>query len=129
MGNAQLQQVTLSNEYQEAVIFTTSKAVAQMNSNSLGKGNPLQLPLPAYDDRELAKAAANGRNVFVGVGDPEFKGQWARCWADLGSGDALGVDCLLHALARLSRERLALSRTIIGGLGHFADWEVPESRP
>ena len=63
------------------------------------------------------------------MGDFEYEGNWARCWFDLGTSDAIALDVLINALKRLSQEHVIIERLMIGG--ELEDWPVEdsESRP
>lgn len=60
------------------------------------------------------------------MGDVEYEGNWARCWFDLGTSDALALDVLVNALRQFSRDYVTLETLIIGGQN--ADWRVPGSQ-
>ena len=34
----------------------------------------------------------------------EYRGEWARCWLDLGTSDAFALDVLINTLGRLNRD-------------------------
>ncbi|MFM7268064.1 MAG: DUF3531 family protein [Cyanobium sp.] len=58
----------------------------------------------------------------------EYNQDWARCWVDLGTSDALGLDVLINTLARLNRDVVEITELVIGGIND--DWPVeddPES--
>jgi Protein of unknown function (DUF3531) len=63
------------------------------------------------------------------MGELEYEGQWARCWFDLGTSDAIAIDILVNALTQLNAEYLVIEELYIGG--ENADWTVEdsESRP
>jgi hypothetical protein len=56
----------------------------------------------------------------------EYEGNWARCWFDLGTTDALAIDVLINALQQFSQEYVAIERLIIGGENQ--DWKIPVTR-
>lgn len=60
------------------------------------------------------------------MGDVEYEGLWARCWFDLGTSDALGLDILINAFKQLSKEFLPIERLIIGGENE--DWPVERGK-
>lgn len=60
------------------------------------------------------------------MGEMEYQGYWARCWFDLGTSDAIGLDILINALQQLSKEFVNVEELIIGG--ENADWPVENSR-
>ena len=58
----------------------------------------------------------------------EYNHDWARCWVDLGTSDALALDVLINTLARLDRDVVEIAELVIGGVNE--DWPVevdPES--
>ncbi|BAZ37457.1 hypothetical protein NIES4101_33790 [Calothrix sp. NIES-4101] len=59
------------------------------------------------------------------MGEFEYEGQWARCWFDLGTSDAIAIDILVNALTQLSQEYVVIEELYIGG--ENADWTVEES--
>jgi len=54
----------------------------------------------------------------------EYQQDWARCWLDLGTSDALALDVLINALGQLSTEVVEISELVIGGVND--DWPVEE---
>jgi hypothetical protein len=54
----------------------------------------------------------------------EYRGEWARCWLDLGTSDALALDVLINTLQRLDRDILEIEELLIGGLQE--DWPIEE---
>jgi Protein of unknown function (DUF3531) len=63
------------------------------------------------------------------MGEFEYEGQWARCWFDLGTSDAIALDILINALTQLSEEYVTIEELYIGG--ENSDWSIEdsESRP
>lgn len=59
-------------------------------------------------------------SLMHNMGSLEEQENWARCWFDLGTADALALDVLINALRTLSREYINLIRVIIGGQNE--DW-------
>lgn len=83
----------------------------------------LDLSYMNYDE----EAAENSMVALMhNMGDFEYEGTWGRCWLDLGTSDALGLDILINALKQLSQEYVFIKRLIIGGQNE--DWPVEESR-
>jgi hypothetical protein len=60
------------------------------------------------------------------MGEIEYEGVWARCWFDLGTSDAIGLDVLINVFQQLSKEFVTLEELIIGG--ENADWPVDNRR-
>ena len=54
----------------------------------------------------------------------EYRDDWARCWVDLGTSDALALDVLINTLARLNSDVVEIAELVIGGLQE--DWPVDE---
>ncbi|NJN48596.1 MAG: DUF3531 family protein [Alkalinema sp. RL_2_19] len=69
------------------------------------------------DDHSLVSLMHN-------MGEFEYEGNWARCWFDLGTSDAIAIDILINTLLRLSQEFVPLEQLIVGGENE--DWRVPE---
>ena len=63
------------------------------------------------------------------MGEFEYNGDWARCWFDLGTSDALALDILINALTQLGVEYVTIDEIYIGG--ENADWPIEnsDSRP
>lgn len=59
------------------------------------------------------------------MGEVEYEGQWARCWFDLGTSDAIALDILINALTQLSEEYVTIEQLYIGGENE--DWPVEDS--
>jgi hypothetical protein len=59
------------------------------------------------------------------MGEFEYQGQWARCWFDLGTSDAIAIDILINALTQLSQEYVTIEEFYIGGENE--DWPVEDS--
>ena len=58
------------------------------------------------------------------MGPLEYRGEWVRCWLDLGTSDAMALDVLINTLLRLDRDILEIEELLIGGLQE--DWPVEE---
>jgi hypothetical protein len=63
-------------------------------------------------------------SLMHNMGSLEEKGNWARCWFDLGTADAMALDVLINALRTLSLEYIGITRVIIGGQNE--DWPAPD---
>ncbi|MBW4555569.1 MAG: DUF3531 family protein [Trichormus sp. ATA11-4-KO1] len=59
------------------------------------------------------------------MGEFEYEGQWARCWFDLGTSDAIALDILINALKQLNEEYVTIEDLYIGGENE--DWPVEDS--
>lgn len=60
------------------------------------------------------------------MGDVEYESNWARCWFDLGTSDAIAIDVLINAFKQFSRDYVALEQLIIGGENE--DWPTGDRR-
>ncbi len=58
------------------------------------------------------------------MGPMEYQDDWARCWVDLGTSDALALDVLINALRQLDNDVLEITELVIGGLNE--DWPIEE---
>jgi hypothetical protein len=54
----------------------------------------------------------------------EYQGDWGRCWLDLGTSDAIGLDLLINSLGQLDRDVVELAELVIGGVND--DWPVED---
>ncbi len=62
------------------------------------------------------------------MGEFEYEEDWARCWFDLGTSDAIALDMLVNAVRQISKDFVAIDRLVIGGEND--DWPIPEgSKP
>ncbi|MEA5593908.1 DUF3531 family protein [Rivularia sp. UHCC 0363] len=68
-------------------------------------------------------------SLMHNMGEFEYNGDWARCWLDLGTSDAIAIDILLNALTQLGQEYVTIDEVYIGG--ENTDWSIEdsESRP
>ncbi len=83
----------------------------------------------SYMDYDENMADSSLIALMHNMGEFEYEGNWARCWFDLGTSDAIAIDILINALKRLSQEYVNIERLMIGG--ELEDWPVEdsESRP
>jgi hypothetical protein len=58
------------------------------------------------------------------MGVMEYRGEWARCWVDMGTSDALALDVLINALRCLDNDVLEIEEVVIGGVNE--DWPVED---
>jgi hypothetical protein len=84
----------------------TGLEISYMNSDSQG-----------YDNSLLA--------LMHNMGEFEYEGQWARCWFDMGTADAIALDILINALKQLNQEYVTIEDLYIGGENE--DWPIEES--
>ena len=79
----------------------------------------------AYDSDEAERAMPA---LMHNMGAMEYQGDWARCWLDLGTSDAVALDVLINSLRQLDRDVLEIGELLVGGIND--DWPVdqdPES--
>jgi hypothetical protein len=84
----------------------TGLEISYMNYDSQG-----------YDNSLLA--------LMHNMGEFEYEGQWARCWFDMGTADAIALDILINALKQLNQEYVTIEDLYIGGENE--DWPIEES--
>jgi len=58
------------------------------------------------------------------MGVMEYREEWARCWLDLGTSDALALDVLVNALSQLNIDVVEIEEMVIGGLNE--DWPIED---
>ena len=56
------------------------------------------------------------------LGQLEYKDEWARCWVDLGTSDAIALDVLVNTLCQINGDIVRLKELRIGGVNE--DWDV-----
>ena len=72
-----------------------------------------------YDNEDGAEVIPA---LMHNLGELEYQGDWARCWVDLGTSDALSIDVLINALLHIDVDLVRLQELVIGGVND--DWEV-----
>ena len=77
----------------------------------------------SYDNED---ARSTIPSLMHNIGHMEYQGNWARCWVDLGTCDALAIDILINSLSQIDRDIVELEEVLIGGENE--DWPV-ESHP
>ena len=75
----------------------------------------------AYDNNEAAKAMPA---LMHNIGEFEYQREWARCWVDLGTTDAMALDILINALGQVDDSVVQLNQVCVGGVN--ADWPIDE---
>lgn len=58
------------------------------------------------------------------MGDVEYNSNWARCWFDLGTSDAIAIDVLINAFKQFSKDYVEVRSLLIGGENE--DWPIPD---
>ena len=81
----------------------------------------VELSWMRYDDDEAERAMPA---LMHNMGPMEYQGCWARCWVDMGTSDALGLDVLINVLRQLSNDVVEIEQLLIGGLND--DWPIEE---
>ncbi len=61
-------------------------------------------------------------SLMHNMGQVEYQGNWARCWFDLGTSDALALDVLINTLSQFDRDYGEIHRLLIGG--ENTDWPL-----
>ena len=64
-------------------------------------------------------------SLMHNMGEFEYNGDWARCWFDLGTSDAIALDILLNALTQLGQEYVTIDEVYVGG--ENTDWSIEDS--
>ncbi len=80
----------------------------------------------SYLDYDETSADNSFMALMHNMGEVEYEGNWARCWFDLGTTDALALDMLINALKQLSKDYVTIERIIIGG--ENSDWKIPGNK-
>jgi hypothetical protein len=81
----------------------------------------VELSWLAYDLEESQRSLPA---LMHNMGEMEYRQEWARCWVDLGTSDALGLDVLINALGQLNRDAVEIEELLIGGVND--DWPIEE---
>ena len=63
-------------------------------------------------------------SLMHNLGQMEYHNNWARCWVDFGTSDAVSIDILVNALNQLSNDYVKIEELIIGGENE--DWVVED---
>jgi hypothetical protein len=73
---------------------------------------------------DLDSSASALPALMHNMGAMEYQGDWARCWVDLGTSDAFGLDVLINALGQLDHDVVEIVELCVGGLNE--DWPIEE---
>lgn len=79
----------------------------------------------SYMDYNSDQADESFMALMHNMGDIEYDGNWARCWFDLGTTDAIALDVLINVFHQFSKDYVDIQRIIIGGEND--DWPVPRT--
>ncbi|XFA73466.1 DUF3531 family protein [Thermosynechococcaceae cyanobacterium Okahandja] len=74
---------------------------------------------------DTAQADSSLMAVMHNMGEFEYNGNWARCWFDLGTSDALALDVLINALTQFSEDYVPIANLVIGG--DHPEWPIATS--
>ena len=74
-----------------------------------------------YDIEESSKVMPA---LMHNLGHLEYEGEWARCWVDLGTCDAIALDVLINIFMQIDGDVLQIKEMLIGGVNE--DWSVEE---
>ncbi|NJK59835.1 MAG: DUF3531 family protein [Oscillatoriales cyanobacterium SM2_1_8] len=80
----------------------------------------------SYLDYDNEAAADDMMSVMHNQGEVEYQGEWARCWFDLGTTDALALDVLLNTLRQFSQDYTAIAEVMVGGRLDFWPTEASD---
>ena len=61
-------------------------------------------------------------SLMHNIGQVEYQENWARCWVDLGTSDAISLDILINSLKQIDKDIVELEEIVIGGVND--DWPV-----
>jgi hypothetical protein len=76
----------------------------------------------SYFDYDNQSADDEMMSVMHNMTDLEYENEWARCWVDLGTTDAIAIDTLVNALRQFDKEYVAIEEVVVGGQN--SDWLV-----
>lgn len=82
----------------------------------------LEISYMDYDSQGYDKSLLA---LMHNMGEFEYQGQWARCWFDMGTADAIALDILINALKQLNEEYVTIEDLYIGGENE--DWPIEDS--
>ena len=74
-----------------------------------------------YNNEEVANVLPA---LMHNVAQMEYQAEWARCWVDLGTCDALALDVLINALRQVDIDFVQIDELLIGGVNE--DWTVED---
>lgn len=80
----------------------------------------------SYMEYDESTADSSFMALMHNMGEVEYEGNWARCWFDLGTTDALALDVLINALEQLNKDYVPIERLIVGG--ENPNWKIPGKR-
>lgn len=75
----------------------------------------------AYKNDDLRSALPS---LMHNIGQLEYQGEWARCWTDLGTCDALAIDILINSLKQIDVDIVQIEEVLIGGANE--DWPIED---
>ncbi|NJL40110.1 MAG: DUF3531 family protein [Leptolyngbyaceae cyanobacterium SM1_4_3] len=80
----------------------------------------------SYLDYDEDVADNSMMSLMHNMAEFEYQSNWARCWFDLGTSDAIAFDVLINTLNQFSKDYVTIERLIIGG--ENADWPIPAAK-
>jgi Protein of unknown function (DUF3531) len=80
----------------------------------------------SYMEYDQDSADGSFMALMHNMSEFEYKGNWGRCWFDLGTSDAIALDVLINALEQLNKDYVTIERLIIGG--ENAGWKIPGNK-
>nr|AUG32679.1 hypothetical protein PLO_702 [Paulinella longichromatophora] len=88
----------------------------------------LQVHIQGYDlswmDYENNISEDSMESIMNAMSQPEFNGNWARCWIDLGGSDNIALDLLINTLLHVDINVVEIIELVIGGVND--DWPVED---
>ncbi|MFN5193232.1 MAG: DUF3531 family protein [Cyanobacteriota bacterium] len=72
-----------------------------------------------YSEEEATQSLPALMHAISGL---DVRGDWARCWVDLGTSDPLALDVLINALRQLDRDVVEIAELVVGGIND--DWPI-----
>ena len=75
----------------------------------------------SYENEESKQVMPS---LMHNIGQMEYQGDWARCWVDLGTCDALAIDILINSLKQIDVDIVELAEVFIGGEND--DWPAED---
>ncbi len=74
-----------------------------------------------YDNQEATSVMPA---LMHNLGHLEYEGEWARCWIDLGTCDAIAIDVLINIFMQVDGDVVQIKELLIGGIND--DWQVED---
>ena len=81
----------------------------------------VELSWMAYEGDEAERALPAFMHNLTSF---SYQAEWARCWVDMGTSDAIALDVLINALSQLDRDVVEIVELVIGGQND--DWPLDD---